>query len=73
MAKNNTPTNDAKIQPQPPAESQYSAKDLAGAARKSFGVPPEVVKAALLEADKDKFTMPEARLIVQRFMRREVK
>ncbi len=74
MAKNNTPTQEAPTaKVQPPAASMYTAADLTDAARTRFGVPPEVVKAALRDAGKDKVTMAEAREIVMKFMKREVK
>lgn len=56
-----------------PAESVYSAADLASAARARFGVLPEVVITALRTVGKQKATLTEARLIVKDFIKREVK
>ena len=56
-----------------PAESKYSAADLASAARARFGVPPEVVQAALKVAQVEKATISEAKKIVKAFMGRKVK
>jgi len=54
-------------------ESEYSAVDLAAAARQRFGVPPEVVSAALKQAGKKKTTFADAQRIVKAFMERRVK
>jgi len=56
-----------------PIESEYSAAELANAARARFGVQPEVVSAALRLAGKDKATLAEAQRIVKTFKEREVK
>jgi len=56
-----------------PAECEYSVAELAGAARKQFDVPPEVVSAALRIAGKDRATLTEARRIVKQFKERQVK
>jgi len=56
-----------------PAETTYSAADLAGAARTRFNVPPEVMQVALKLAKKDKATLAEAEQLVKEFMGRKVK
>jgi hypothetical protein len=56
-----------------PADSVYSAADLAGDARKRFGVPPEVVTAAMKMAGKRWATLIEAERTVKEFLEREVK
>ena len=56
-----------------PAETQYSAADLAAAARTRFNVPPDVVRVALKLAGKDKATLTEAEGLVKAFMGRKVK
>jgi hypothetical protein len=56
-----------------PIESEYSAAELANAARARFGVQPEVVSAALKLAGKDKATLTEAQRIVKTFKERKVK
>jgi hypothetical protein len=62
-----------KQQKAAPAETTYSAADLANAARARFGVPPEIVTAALRLAGKQRATLTEARQIVTAFMERTVK
>ena len=52
--------------------TEYSANDLANAAREQFKVPPEVVKVALKLAGKEKATAEETRQIVKEFMERKV-
>ena len=54
------------------AENVYSAAELAGAARRRFKVPPEVVSAALKVADKERATFEEAHSIVKAFLERKV-
>jgi len=56
-----------------PAESMYSAADLAAAAYERFGVAPEVVTVAMKEAKKDSATPTEAEQIVKKFLGRKVK
>ena len=53
-------------------EPQYSAADLADAARKRFGVPPEAAAAALKEAGKTSATATEAEKLIKHFMERKV-
>ena len=68
-------TTDAKSAPAHAAgdEPEYSAADLASAARARFGVPPEVVHTALKVEGKDKATLSEAKRIVKAFLERKVK
>ena len=53
--------------------SAYGAAELAANARQLFDKPPEVVKAALKTAGKDKATLDEAKETVKKFLEREVK
>lgn len=53
--------------------SVYSNEELACAARKIFGVPPEIVRTALKQAGKKKAAVEEAKVIVNKFLLREVK
>ena len=55
-----------------PVESEYSAAELANAARTRFGTPPEIVAAALKMAGKSKATLTEAQRIVNEFKERKV-
>ena len=66
-------TAQAVAQKAKPAEGEYSATDLAAAARKRFGVTPEIVAAALKMAGKRKATLAEAQQIVKDFKERKVK
>ena len=73
MATNNDADKATKQTKTKPPESQYSAAELAKAARERFDVPPEVVLAALKLAEVDKASIPETERIVRAFMKREVK
>jgi hypothetical protein len=55
------------------AESLYSAAELSAAARARFGVPPEVVTAAMRMAGKKSATLSDAKEIITKFSKREVK
>lgn len=55
-----------------PAESIYTAKELADSAKNTFGTRKECVLAALEAAGKQKCTVSEAKKIVERFLRKEV-
>ena len=52
---------------------QYTAEELAKAAGKVFGVPQDVVTAALRMAGVKSATVEEAKKIVTEFAKREVK
>lgn len=54
------------------AESTYTVAELVEQA-KAFHVMPECVRAALLEQKEKTFTFPQAKAIVENFMKREVK
>ena len=54
-------------------ESVYSIDELATNARKIFGTRQECVIAALKAADKSECTVSEAKKIVEKFLRREVR
>ena len=56
-----------------PAESVYSAADLANAARTRFKTAPEVVSAALKMANKTEATLAETQNIIKLFLTKEVK
>ena len=51
----------------------YGIKDLVSVAQKNFGVSGALVEAALKETGKEFFTLDEAREIVEKFSKREVK
>ena len=54
-------------------ESVYSASELAANAKKVFGTRQECVAAALKAAGKTECTVTEAKEIVKKFLKREVK
>lgn len=54
-------------------DCEYSVVDLISAARSSFGVPPEIVSAAMKIAGKDKATIDEAKQIIKEFKERKVR
>lgn len=55
-----------------PAESIYTADELA-ANHKVFKAPREIVVVALRLAGKESATFAEAKSIIEKFMKREVK
>ena len=55
-----------------PAESIYTAEELA-ANHKVFKAPREIVVVALRQAGKKSATFAEAKSIIEKFMKREVK
>lgn len=54
-------------------ESVYSVSDLAANAKKIFGTRQECVSAALRAVGKTGYTVSEAKVIVENFLKREVK
>ena len=54
-------------------EIEYTAEELSANSSKLFGVRPECVTAALRTAKKEKCTVSDAKDIVNRFMKKEVK
>lgn len=62
-----------KAAQKPAQESVYSAGELAANARKIFGTRQECVEAALRSADKTECTVSEAKKIVEKFLKKEVK
>lgn len=55
-----------------PTESTYAAAELAKA-HKTLGTSYEIVAVALKQAGKERATITEAKEIVDRFIKREVK
>lgn len=60
-------------EPKAEKESAYSVSELAANAKKIFGTRQECVAAALKAAGKTECTVTEAKEIVGKFLRREVK
>ena len=54
-------------------ESVYSTGELAANAKNVFGTRQECVSAALKAAGKTECTVTEAKMIVEKFLKREVK
>ena len=54
-------------------ESVYSVNELAANARKIFGTRQECVAAALKASGKTECTVSEAKKIVEKFLKKEVK
>lgn len=55
------------------SEPAYPVSGFAGSARSLFGTRPECVVAALKAAGKQEYTMTEAKEIVKRFLKKEVR
>ena len=66
-------TKEARQAADKPTAPQYTAAELANAAQKVFGVPQDVVTAALRMAGVKAATIEEAKKIVQDFAKKEVK
>jgi len=62
-----------KKKPRVAKESAYPVSDLAVNAKKIFGTRQECVLAALKAAGKTECTVSEAKGIVEKFLKREVK
>lgn len=62
-----------KPAPNVPQESKYSIGELAINARAIFGTVPECVTAALRANEKAEYTVTEAKTIVEKFLKKEVK
>lgn len=56
-----------------PKESVYKVSELAANAKTVFGTRPECVTAALKENGKEEYTVSEAKVAVQKFLKKEVK
>lgn len=67
------PKNEVKQAADKPTAPQYTAAELANAAQKVFGVPQDVVTAALRMAGIRSATIEEAKRVVMDFARKEVK
>lgn len=71
MSKNNKKQPAAsKVKP---AETVYSASELASVARSRFDVLPEVVTTALKVAGKTEATFSQTQTLIKNFLKREVK
>lgn len=66
-------TKEARQAADKPTAPQYTAAELANAAQKVFGVPQDVVTAALRMAGIRSATIDEAKRVVMDFARKEVK
>lgn len=64
---------ESKNEPKAEIKSAYSVSDLAANAKKIFGTRQECVLAALRAAGKAEYTVPEAKIIVEKFLKKEVK
>ena len=53
--------------------SVYTAEEFASQAKKLFGTKPDIVTAAFYVAGKDKATVEEAKELVDKFRKKEVK
>lgn len=51
----------------------YSVNDFVRAARQVFGAAPECVRVALRKDGKESYTADDAKSIVKKFLKREVK
>ncbi len=55
------------------AESAYKVRELAANAKKVFNTRYECVTAALKEDGKEQYTVSEAKTLVEKFLKKEVK
>lgn len=62
-----------KNEPRAEKESAYPVSELAANAKKIFGTRQECVSAALRAAGKTECTVSEAKVIVEKFLKKEVK
>lgn len=69
--KKKEPQEEGKKKKQP-AEPAYTARELADNAKNVFGARKECVAAALEAAGKRKCTVSEARMAVEKFLKKEV-
>lgn len=51
----------------------YTIEELTRAAKVQFGLKPALVEAALRATGKEKFTLDEARTVIEKFSLQEVK
>lgn len=63
----------SKNEKKSPRESVYTINELAANAKKVFGTRQECVMAALKAAGKIECTVAEAKVIIEKFLKREVK
>ncbi len=66
-------TTQATVKPKGGGTAVYSAKELAANARNIFGTRQECVMAALKAAGKAECTVSDAKEIVEKFLKKEVK
>lgn len=71
--KHEETVQELKNKPKTEKEFSYPVSDLAANAKKIFGTRPECVSAALRSAEKTECTVSEAKVIVEKFLKREVK
>lgn len=71
--ENNAESVSEKGQKAAVQQSMYSVGELAANARKLFGTRQECVMTALKSAGKTEYTVTEAKGIVEKFLKREVR
>ena len=67
------PKNEPKNELKAEKESAYPVSELAANAKKIFGTRQECVSAALKASGKTECTVSEAKVIVEKFLKKEVK
>lgn len=72
-AQGQAPKRASKKKQKVSQEPDYPASELAANAKKAFGTRQECVAAALKAAGKAECTVAEAKEIVEKFLKREVK
>lgn len=70
--KSDIPTN-VEETAQVISEDTYPVAELVAESRAVFGVPQECVVAALKPLNKETMTVSEARAVIEKFMKKEVK
>lgn len=55
------------------SEDAYTVEELAAVSREVFGVPRECVVASLKPLGKQSMTVSEAKAVIEKFMKKEVK
>jgi len=73
MSEENKDITEAVTEPKiKTTAAEYSSVELMSVSRAKFGVEAEVAGAALKLAGKNKATVTEAKLIIDKFLKREV-
>jgi len=65
-------SSERKPEPQPAPAARHTVGELAHHAQALFGVMPETVMGALSCSSMNEWTVPEAKSLIQQFLRKKV-